>query len=168
MDEIARIALDHGAIDALIADTPERQESVWTARGTFLEAIKASTTMMEECDVVVPRDRIAEFINFSHELEKIHGLRLMSFGHAGDGNLHIYELRDDLDEAEWHKRLDAVFDAMYNKAIEIGGKVSGEHGIGYAKRPFLTDSEQSSTMALMRSIKHAFDPKDLLNPGKIV
>ncbi|NLO60167.1 MAG: FAD-binding oxidoreductase [Spirochaetales bacterium] len=168
LDEIARIALDHGAIDALIADTPERQESVWTARGTFLEAIKASTTMMEECDVVVPRDRIAEFINFSHELEKIHGLRLMSFGHAGDGNLHIYELRDDLDEAEWHKRLDAVFDAMYNKAIEIGGKVSGEHGIGYAKRPFLTDSEQSSTMALMRSIKHAFDPKDLLNPGKIV
>jgi len=168
LDEIARIALAHGAIDALIADTPERQESVWTALGTFLEAIKASTTMMEECDVVVPRDRIAEFIAFSNELQAKHGLRLMSFGHAGDGNLHIYELRDDLDEAEWERRLALVFEDMYAKARQIGGKVSGEHGIGYAKRPFLSESEDLLVMDLMSGIKQAFDPNGILNPGKIV
>lgn len=168
LHDIARIALEHGAVDALIADTPERQESVWTTRGTFLEAIKASTTMIEECDVVVPRDRIAEFIAFSHELEKSHELRLMSFGHAGDGNLHIYELRDDLDDEQWEHRLHAVFGKMYEKAREMGGKVSGEHGIGFAKKAYLSASESGAGMNLMQGIKGVFDPNRILNPGKIV
>lgn len=166
--DIAQIALSYGALDAFIADTPERQESVWTARGTFLEAIKASTTMIEECDVVVPRNKIAEFIAFSNELGIKHSLRLMSFGHAGDGNLHIYELRDDLDDREWHRRLEAVFEEMYRKAREIGGKVSGEHGIGFAKKSYLSESECPIGMRLMKDIKTVFDPKGILNPGKIV
>ncbi len=168
LHEIAEICITHGALDALIADTPERQQSVWSARGTFLEAIKASTTMIDECDVVVPRDKIAAFIAFSHELEKKHQLRLMSFGHAGDGNLHIYELKDDLPDDIWHARVAAVFEEMYHMAHEMGGKVSGEHGIGFAKKGYLQDSEDDPVIALMRSIKHAFDPKGLLNPGKIV
>jgi glycolate oxidase len=168
LHEIAEICITHGALDALIADTPERQQSVWSARGTFLEAIKASTTMIDECDVVVPRDKIAAFIAFSHELEKKHQLRLMSFGHAGDGNLHIYELKDDLPDDIWHARVAAVFEEMYHMAHEMGGKVSGEHGIGFAKKGYLQDSEDDPVIALMRAIKHAFDPKGLLNPGKIV
>ncbi|PKL12011.1 MAG: 2-hydroxy-acid oxidase [Spirochaetae bacterium HGW-Spirochaetae-8] len=168
LHEIAEICLAHGALDALIADTPERQQSVWSARGTFLEAIKASTTMIDECDVVVPRDKIAAFIAFSHELEKKHQLRLMSFGHAGDGNLHIYELKDDLPDDVWHARVAAVFEEMYHMAHEMGGKVSGEHGIGYAKKGYLQDSEDEPVISLMRGIKLAFDPMGLLNPGKIV
>lgn len=168
IDEIAQVALAHGASDALIADTPERQQSVWTTRGTFLEAIKASTSMMDECDVVVPRDQVASFIRYSYNLQAQHDLRLMSFGHAGDGNLHIYALRDDLDEQTWQQRVDAVFEAMYERAHAIGGKVSGEHGIGYAKKGYLEESENGPTMQLMRSIKQAFDPLGILNPGKIV
>ncbi|MHC1692877.1 MAG: FAD-binding oxidoreductase [Sphaerochaetaceae bacterium] len=168
LKEIAEIALAHGAVDVLIADTPERQQSVWSARGTFLEAIKASTTMMDECDVVVPRDNIARFIAFSHELEHRHGLRLMSFGHAGDGNLHIYALKDNLSDEVWHERLLAVFDGMYAQAHAMGGKVSGEHGIGFAKKGYLRGSEPDGVMRLMKGIKQAFDPDNLLNPGKIV
>ncbi len=168
LHEIAEICLAHGAIDAFIADTPERQQSVWSARGTFLEAIKASTTMIDECDVVVPRDKIAAFINFSHELEKKHDLRLMSFGHAGDGNLHIYALKDNLDDDTWHAKLNAVFDEMYVMAQSMGGKVSGEHGIGFAKKEYLKYSEMGPVITVMRGIKQAFDPTGILNPGKIV
>lgn len=168
LDRIAEICLAHGARDALIADTPERQNAVWTARGTFLEAIKASTTMIEECDVVVPRDKIAQFVAFSHDLEKKHGLRIMSFGHAGDGNLHVYELKDNLPDDVWHEKLEAVFDEMYGMAESLGGKVSGEHGIGYAKRSYLEHSEKPAVMSLMRAVKQAFDPRGVLNPGKIV
>ena len=92
----AETCLANGAKDVFISDTPERNESIWSARGAFLEAIKASTTEMDECDVVVPRARVAEFVLFSHALQKRHGVRIRSFGHAGDGNLHIYVLRDDL------------------------------------------------------------------------
>ncbi len=166
-EKVAHICLDAGAIDVLISNTQERQESIWSARGAFLEAIKASTTEMDECDVVVPRNKIAEFVKFSNELQGEFDVRIKSFGHAGDGNLHIYVLRDDLNEEQWKKKLDEVFDCMYKKAKTLGGKVSGEHGIGYAKRSYLQESMGDSGMELLKNIKLAFDPKGILNPGKV-
>ncbi len=122
---------------------------------------------MDECDVVVPRNKIAEFVKFSNELQGEFDVRIKSFGHAGDGNLHIYVLRDDLNEEQWKKKLDEVFDCMYKKAKTLGGKVSGEHGIGYAKRSYLQESMGDSGMELLKNIKLAFDPKGILNPGKV-
>ncbi len=168
LDEVAELCINNGAVDALISDTPERQQSVWTARGTFLEAIKASTTEMDECDVVVPRGEIAGFIKYCGELEKQYELRIMSFGHAGDGNLHIYALKDDLDQETWNQKLKLVFDKMYRRADEIGGKVSGEHGIGYAKKGFLKESESPVLMEIMAGIKSTFDSKGIMNPGKVL
>lgn len=164
----ADICLENGALDVFLSNTPERNESIWSARGAFLEAIKASTTEMDECDVVVPRDQVAEFVIFSHELQKKHGVRLRSFGHAGDGNLHFYILRDALDEASWKTTLTAVFDDLYAKAKTMGGKVSGEHGIGYAKKPYLAQSLSQEELMLMRGIKATFDPLNILNPGKVI
>ncbi len=165
--EVANICLEAGAIDALISNTDERNEAIWSARGAFLEAIKASTSEIDECDVVVPRKSVAEFIRFTHLLEKKHGLRIRSFGHAGDGNLHIYALRDQLDQPTWDAKLEAVFADMYARARELGGKVSGEHGIGYAKEKYLRESAGDDQLALMRGIKAVFDPKNILNPGKV-
>ena len=167
-DEAAEICLSHSALDALIADSDERQEVIWTPRGAFLEAIKASTTEMDECDVVVPRDKIAEFIRFTMRVQDEEQIRIKNFGHAGDGNVHVYVLRDELGEAEWEAKLTKVFDRLYSHAHELGGKVSGEHGIGYAKRDFLAESEDDGVMALMRGIKQVFDPNNILNPGKVV
>lgn len=166
-EKTARYCLDHGAMDVFIVDTPERKDSVWSARGAFLEAIKASTTEMDECDVVVPRNRVADFIRYTHELAGKFDIRIPSFGHAGDGNLHVYICRDELGETVWKKKLADVFEAMYAKAEEMGGAVSGEHGIGYAKKQYLYEQVGEEQIQLMRGIKRVFDPKGLLNPDKI-
>lgn len=164
---VADLCLEIGAIDAYIVDTEERKKSVWSARGAFLEAIKASTTEMDECDVVVPVNKVDEFIKFTHALADELNIRIPSFGHAGDGNLHIYVCRDALSEEEWKEKLTLAFERMYTKADEIGGLVSGEHGIGYAKREFLRRQYGEKHIALMQGIKRVFDEKNILNPGKI-
>ncbi|MBQ2875744.1 MAG: FAD-binding oxidoreductase [Clostridia bacterium] len=167
MNEVAELCLELGAADAYIVDTEERKKSVWSARGAFLEAIKASTTEMDECDVVVPKNKIDEYIKFTHALSDELGVRIPSFGHAGDGNLHIYICRDGLSDGEWENTLAICFDRMYKKAEEIGGLVSGEHGIGYAKKEYLKRQLGETQISLMQGIKQVFDPKNILNPGKI-
>ncbi|HWQ29583.1 MAG TPA: FAD-binding oxidoreductase [Negativicutes bacterium] len=166
-EAVADICLDEGAIDVFIIDTEERREAVWSARGAFLEAVKASTTDMDECDVVVPRNMVAEFINFTDELQERFGVRIRSFGHAGDGNLHVYVLKDGLSDSEWRSKLSEVFKAMYGKSGELNGLVSGEHGIGYAKKPYLFEQYGPEYIELLNSIKLAFDPGNILNPGKV-
>ena len=94
-------------------------------------------------------------------------MRIPSFGHAGDGNLHVYICRDELGEKEWEKTLSECFDLMYEKATELGGLVSGEHGIGFAKKEFLKKQYGETPIALMQGIKRVFDEKNILNPGKI-
>ncbi|MBQ9785593.1 MAG: FAD-binding oxidoreductase [Clostridia bacterium] len=167
MSTVAELCLELGAIDAYIVDTEERKKAVWSARGAFLEAIKASTTEMDECDVVVPVDRVDDFIKFTHELAKEFSVRIPSFGHAGDGNLHVYICRDALSDAAWKETLSACFDRMYEKAAALGGLVSGEHGIGYAKKEFLKQQYGQTPILLMQGIKKAFDEKNILNPGKV-
>ncbi|WP_097025713.1 FAD-binding oxidoreductase [Clostridium peptidivorans] len=164
---VADLCLKEGALDVFIVDTDERKDSVWSARGAFLEAIKASTTEMDECDVVVPRNQVASFIKYTHELEEEFNIRIPSFGHAGDGNLHVYICKDDLNEEEWKLKLSKVFDLMYKKSEELRGLVSGEHGIGYAKREYMFHQYGEQYMSIMRGIKSAFDPKNILNPGKV-
>ena len=168
IDLLTDVALKLGAKDVLLADTDERKESIWNSRGAFLEAIKGSTPSMDECDVVVPRDRIADFVKKSVEIGKKLDIRIRSFGHAGDGNLHIYACQDDLSDGEWKERVEKVMDELYEAAKTLGGEVSGEHGIGHAKRDFLYESLGETQMAIMRGVKAAFDPKGILNPGKVV
>lgn len=166
-DSVAKICLEHGAIDLFIADTDERSTPIWKSRGAFLEAIKGSTTEMDEVDVVVPRSHVNEFVEYVHGLQKELDIRIKSFGHAGDGNLHVYILRDDMDDAKWKEMLEKAMELMYEKAHALEGQVSGEHGIGLAKRPYLKESLDPEALALMRRIKAAFDPKNILNPHKV-
>lgn len=166
-DNVAKICLKQGAIDILISDTEEREEAIWKARGAFLEAIKGSTTNMDEVDVVVPRSSVNEMVEYIHNLHKEVKVRIKSFGHAGDGNIHAYILKDDLNEEEWECKMNLAMDKIYGKARELKGQVSGEHGIGYAKKSYLSKSMDPATMEIMRGIKKAFDPKNILNPQKV-
>lgn len=167
MKVIADLCLDIGALDVYIVDTDERKKSVWSARGAFLEAIKASTTEMDECDVVVPVDKVDEFIKYTHALADKFNVRIPSFGHAGDGNLHVYICRDELGEDDWNRILEDCFELMYTKAEQLGGLVSGEHGIGYAKKDYLKKQCGKTPIELMQGIKRVFDKKNILNPGKV-
>jgi len=167
-DAIAQVCFPLGGKDLLIIDTDERKESVWPARSAFLHAIKASTDEIDECDVVVPISMVADFVEYTYSLREKHGVRIRCFGHAGDGNLHIYVLRDGLDEEIWRRKLSGVFADLYQRAAEWGGKVSGEHGIGLAKTPYLREGESQVVLGLMDEIKSVFDPNRIMNPGKIV
>ena len=164
----AEICLENGAIDVFISDTEERQDSIWKARGAFLEAINTSTPSMDECDVVVPRNRIADYVKYISGLQGRYSLRIPSFGHAGDGNLHIYLCKDNLDDDTWEKKREEIMGIMYEKAKEMGGKVSGEHGIGHAKAEYLKDSADEASIKIMQGIKKVFDPRNILNPGKVI
>lgn len=166
-DTVARLCLEEGAVDVLISDTEEREESIWKARSAFLEAIKGSTTYMDEVDMVVPRSCVNTMVEFLHDLQHTVGLRIKSFGHAGDGNLHAYMLKDDLSDEEWERRLSDAMERVYAKARDLNGQVSGEHGIGYAKKPYLKESLPLDSLDLMNGIKMVFDPQNILNPHKV-
>ena len=165
--KVAKLCLEQGALDVLISDTEEREESIWKARGAFLEAIKGSTTYMDEVDMVVPRNCVNDMVVYLHNLQKEMDIRIKSFGHAGDRNLHAYILKDDLSDEEWEKRMKDTMEKIYQKAHELRGQVSGEHGIGFAKKPYLRESLPTENLELMNGIKRVFDPKNILNPHKV-
>jgi len=132
-----------------------------------LEAFKGSAGQMDECDVVVPRSRVAEFIKFSQTVAEDVEIRIPYFGHAGDGNFHLYLCRDGADEKLWQKKTTKGFDLLFAKAKELGGFPSGEHGIGFVMKPYLLNIIGEDQVGLMAGIKKVFDPNGILNPGKI-
>ena len=167
-DEAAGICLDAGAMDVFLCNTDERKAAVWNVRGACLEAIKCSTTQSEECDVVVPRSRIAEFVKYAKLVSARYGIRITTLGHAGDGNIHVQICRDNLEQKDWEEGLNNVLHDLYNKSKEFGGQVSGEHGIGHTKIKALRESVGEVTYGLFKAVKYAFDEKNILNPGKVV
>jgi glycolate oxidase len=169
-EAVANVCLELGALDVFISDTPERQESIWATRGAFLEGIKGCTTEIDECDVVVPRSEIARFLKYTLVLQKEHHIRLKTFAHAADGNVHVYVLKDQLKQEEWEEKLHKIMDLLYIKAKELHGNVSGEHGIGLLKKGDLMHHHQTdpAVLRLMKQIKEMFDPNNILNPGKVV
>ena len=167
MDRLAEVAERAGAFDVLVVWTDNLKKDVWAARSAFLTAIEADSKLLDEMDVVVPVDRIAEFLAFARAEAEKNGLRLRAFGHAGDGNLHIYCCSNELEEAEFKRRCKLAMDSCYKKCDEFQGQVSGEHAIGHAKKDYLRLSAGETAYGLMAAIKQVFDPKGILNPGKV-
>lgn len=167
IEKAADIVLEAGAMDVLVADTPDKIRDAWAARSSFLEGIEEQTKLLDECDVVVPVNKIAPYVEYVNEIKKNYDFEVKYFGHAGDGNLHIYECSVDMDKAEFEKQVEEFLSAIYKKTMEFGGQISGEHGIGYGKVHFLEEALGPVNMGLMRGIKKVFDPKEILNPGKV-
>lgn len=168
MDKLGELAERVGAYDVLVVWTAGSKKDVWAARSAFLTVIEAETKLLDEMDVVVPVDRIAEFLVFTHDEGERRGIHIRSFGHAGDGNLHIYCCSNDLEEEEFKRRTKQLMDNCYAKCAEFEGQVSGEHSIGHAKKEYLRASVGETAYGLMGAIKKVFDPDGILNPGKIV
>lgn len=166
-EQAAEVVLEEGAVDVLVADTPVKKKDAWEARSTFLEAIEAETKLLDECDVVVPVNQIPTYLSFVKSLEDQYDFAIKSFGHAGDGNLHIYTCANDMEEEEFKRQVAEFMDTIYKKAAQCGGLISGEHGIGSGKMEYLAAFAGETSMRLMKGIKEVFDPKMILNPGKI-
>jgi len=167
MDRLGEVAEQVGAYDVLVVWTDSLKKDVWAARSAFLTVIEAETKLLDEMDVVVPVDRIAEFLVYTHDEAVKQGVYVRSFGHAGDGNLHIYCCSNDLEEDEFKRRVKALMDKCYAKCTEFEGQVSGEHSIGHAKKEYLRQSVGDTAYSLMGAIKNVFDPDGILNPGKV-
>lgn len=167
VDRLGKIAEEYGSYDTLVAWTDGLKKDVWAARSAFLTAIEAETKLLDELDIVVPVDKIPEFLVFSHDAAEAAGINLRSFGHAGDGNLHMYCCSNDLEEEEFRRRTKIFMDKCYTKCIELEGQVSGEHSIGHAKKEYLRKSVGETAYGLMKAIKYTFDPNGILNPGKV-
>ena len=166
-ETLFEVATEHGAFDVLVLDNSSEKEAVWAARDSFLTVIEHDSDLLDEMDVVVPTDKIAEFLHYIYNVGAEQGVRIRSFGHAGVGNLHIYCAGNDISVEEFLPKSAQVMEAAYAKCTELGGQVSGEHGIGHAKKGYLRESVGETAMGLMAGIKKVFDPKGLLNPGKI-
>ena len=167
MEGVAEVMLEAGAVDVVVFDTPEAMRNAWAVRKAALEAMQAAYNQMDECDIVVPVTHIAEFCEYLWSIEDEIGLTLIATGHAGDGNIHCNCLTSDMDPKEFRERADRFLDLAFEKGRELGALVSGEHGIGAIRRKHLELSVGKDVMDLMRGIKAVFDPKGLLNPGKV-
>jgi glycolate oxidase len=155
-----------GAMNIRVAQDAAERDKVWEARRSALSALaKLKPTVVLE-DATVPRSRIPAMVRALEEISRRFDLTIGTFGHAGDGNLHPTILTDRRDKAEWG-RVEAAVEAIFDRALELGGTLSGEHGIGIAKSRFMEKETSKATIIYSRRIKSALDPKNILNPGKI-
>lgn len=164
VNKLQKVVLKCGATEVLTLDNKEIATNVWKIRGVLVRAVEA-VSEQEPLDIVVPINKIDAFINKVNALEKTHQIRMISFGHAGDGNVHLCIVRGDRDDKSWEEDLDAVLNDLYKEAHDLGGLVSGEHGIGLSKQKYLYKTTNQVNINLMKSIKAAFDDRHIMNPG---
>jgi len=166
-ETVGEICLAEGARDVLLADDLARMNDLWEMRRGIGEAVKAVSIYKEE-DTVVPRARLPELVRVVREITTRHGLSAITYGHAGDGNLHVNILKRDLSDAEWTDRLPGAIGELFERVVAMGGAVSGEHGIGWVQKRYLPIALGPVELDLMRRLKAAFDPQGILNPGKVL
>jgi glycolate oxidase len=153
-----------GSIDVLVAQDAARRAQLWAARRSMSLATRRLAKHKLSEDVVVPRTQIAELLSRTREACEREKVRHLAYGHAGDGNLHVNFLWDDDAEAP---RVSRAIEALMRITVSLGGTISGEHGIGLAKLPYLPLEQSEDLLQLQRDLKRVFDPRGLLNPGKI-
>lgn len=160
----AQVLKEHHDIEFLAIDDEQTANTVWTVRSALAKAVQASG-IWEPVDTVVPLSSIADFVDYVSELSEKTGVRILAFGHAGDGNVHLCILKDDLAVSLWPETLKNILSSLYHRVYELGGKVAAEHGLGRHKRDYFLSEVNADELALMRAIKLALDPDNLFNRG---
>jgi glycolate oxidase len=166
IQSIAAICQQRGARRVKVAANEGERASLWKARRSVSPALarKAPNKLGE--DITVPRSAIPEAIRRLKGISAKHGLPIVIFGHAGDGNLHPNILFDKRDPEQW-KKVELMVAEEFAMALELGGTLSGEHGVGMLKRPYMETALGAVSIQIQKSIKQAFDPLNILNPGKV-
>jgi len=165
---VGELCLAHGARDVLVARDRRTRDRLWEARRLIIESLNHESPVNHMEDVVVPRAELPPLLRGIKEIARRHGVRIICFGHAGDGNVHVNVLKDDLPDGRWESLVPDVAEAIYRLALSLGGTITGEHGIGATRRKYLPLALDAAQIELMRGIRAVFDPNGVLNPGKIL
>ncbi|WP_294488621.1 FAD-binding oxidoreductase [uncultured Mailhella sp.] len=165
VERVRELVLAHGALDFIPLGDPARAAEIWSVRGCLVKAVEAISEQ-EPVDIVVPIDKIADFVSYVHEVEQETGIRMVAFGHAGDGNVHLCVMRGERSDEEWSTELASCMKRIYGEAFRLGGLTSGEHGIGLSKRPYYLSHASDVELAMQRRIKNALDERHILNDHK--
>ena len=165
-ERIMDVMEKHGSGEVLFAEDAQQKEKLWKIRKVAGEAAKIGTIYKEE-DTVVPRYELPKLLDFVKELEQEIGFKSYCYGHAGDGNLHINIVKAGLSDEAWKNEIPKAVRRIFERVKELGGTISGEHGIGYVQRPYVDTVFSDEHFRLFRGIKQTFDPNGILNPDKI-
>jgi glycolate oxidase len=167
-ETIGELCLEHGAIEVYVADNSTTQERVWSVRRNIAEAFKVYSPVQSLEDIVVPFAQIPDLIPELERLSETYNVKIPCYGHAGDGNLHATVVKHpDTPMDQWPELEEAVLRDLYRVVADLGGTLSGEHGVGSKRRAFLPLIMDETLIDVQRRIKAAFDPNEILNPGKI-
>ena len=156
---------EQGALNVYVPNNSDMANDWWSARRSIGELVKQQTIYKEE-DTVVPRSKLPELLKVVKDLGREYGFRSVCYGHAGDGNLHINILKDDMTEENWQVEVPKGIRKIFEYCYSVGGTISGEHGVGYVQKEFLDVVMSKTHFNLLKGIKNTFDPKGILNPGK--
>ncbi|HEY3402840.1 MAG TPA: FAD-linked oxidase C-terminal domain-containing protein [Ohtaekwangia sp.] len=165
-ERVMEVAEQFAVGEILFADTASQKEELWKIRVNISPAVNAYCLTRAE-DVVAPRGNLPRLIVGIKDIGKQFGFNSVCYGHLGDGNLHINILKEGICDEDWNSKIVEGIGEIFRLTVSLGGTLSGEHGIGIAKRPYMSIAMQEANLALMRGIKKAFDPNGILNPGKI-
>ncbi|MDX2002143.1 MAG: FAD-linked oxidase C-terminal domain-containing protein [Chitinophagales bacterium] len=165
-ERIAQVVEQFDAGEILFADGEVQKKELWMLRRNVAHGVR-STSIYKEEDTVVPRAELPVLLNGVKALGREYGFKSICYGHAGDGNLHVNIVKGDLTDEEWNIKLPIGIRKLFELVVSLGGTLSGEHGIGYIQKPYMDIAFNQVQLQLMRDIKKVFDPKGILNPGKI-
>lgn len=165
-EQVMNVAEKFQCGEILFADTAAQKAELWRIRENMGHAVSALTLSRAE-DVVVPRGNLPALVSGIKAIGKQYGFNSLCFGHLGDGNLHINILKEDMSDEDWDTKVIDGIGEIFKLTVSLGGTLSGEHGIGIAKKPYMSIAMRETNLTLMRGIKKVFDPNGILNPGKI-
>lgn len=164
--EIIDIIAPLGVVETRVGETAAQSEAIWKVRRAVSASLRNLNPHKFNEDIVVPRSRVPDMIRALEAISDRHAVPIVNFGHAGDGNIHV-NVMVDLNEDGMQEKVQRVLDEIFAATIALQGSVSGEHGIGIAKMPYIGMELDKPTMAVMQAIKNALDPNNIMNPGKI-
>ena len=167
-ESLARLVSEHKALSIETAMDESGCENIWEIRRAFSYSLRATGLTKLNEDIVVPRGKLVELVEFCEGLQAECRMPIACFGHAGDGNIHVNIMVEDIETVENRKRSDEALDQLFKKVLGMGGVVSGEHGIGIAKKRWFEDALDDGALDLHKRLKSALDPESNLNPGKFI
>ena len=166
MEVISEAVQQYDIDEILFADSHEQKEMLWNLRRKVGEAVKSNSIYKEE-DTVVPRAELPELLKIIKRIGKEYGFHSVCYGHAGDGNLHVNIVKQNMSDEDWKHKLPLGIRELFKEVVRLGGTISGEHGIGLVQKEYMDIAFNDTQMNIMKNIKKIFDPKGVLNPGKL-